>query len=274
LGDFFAGALDPLEPVRPVAYGPIMGVVEQDPGDDGDVEVFERIPWESLERQADHRWIVYLVAAALVAGAVGLSLGRQGLPSPDAAAPPAPAPPLNPAPPLTTAASVTTAAPARDLATSPGPAAGPPSAGGDGLPPAEADLMALADAPLELTAAAVAEWFVTDFFTRRGGEGGRSFVEWAGVVAFRWEAPTRAALTVGVVRLAAKEADEYRRVDPEAWNVVLELDGDGWRVVDGPVAVPGGFLPEVAAAGAGPVSEWVDGAGLRWQVRGEATEVP
>jgi hypothetical protein len=240
-----------------------MGVADdRDPDrvDDTDVEVFERIPWESLENGGDRRWVAYLVAGALVLGAVGVSLGRQAVPTP--------------APVVPTAESTIPALGSSDgaAATSPAPAPSSTSApvteeGGW----AEADLMALAEAPVELTGASVAEWFVTDHFTRDGDDGGRSFVEWAGVVAFSWLDVDRATATVAMVRLAAEGTGEYRRLPPEAWEVVLALDEDGWAVVDGPMMAEGGSprieISTTDEARATVESRWVDGAGLEWPVR-------
>ena len=237
---------------------------ERERGDDTEVEVFERIPWESLERAGgDRRWIAYLVTGVLVLGAVGVSLGRQITPvstSVDSTVPPAVA--------------------------SSQPVAGPP-AGGVSLPPAgtttvpetglwsEADLMALADAPVEVTAASVAEWFIRDHFTRDGDDGERSFVEWVGTVGFTWTDPARAAVTVALVRLASEGEAEYRRLDPEGWEVHLELDEEGWMVVDGPFMAEGG-RPRVVMSAPGSTetaeSEWIDGAGLTWTVRERSDE--
>lgn len=248
-----------------------MGVVDdRDPDrvDDTDVEVFERIPWESLEKAAgDRRWIAYLVAGALVLGAVGVSLGRQSAP---AAAPPMPSA-LSTLPGLGAAEATSTTG-----TVLPPSSTSVPEPEGDGW--AEADLMALADVPVEVTGAAVAEWFVTDHFTRDGADGGRSFVEWAGVVAFSWLDMDRATATVAVVRLAAEEDGDYRRLDPEAWEVVLALDEEGWAVVDGPATAAGGRLrvaiPAAGDSGVSTPSRWVDEAGLEWSVRERNDEAP
>lgn len=245
-------------------YVPAMEVVDNRDEDrvaDTDVEVFERIPWEALEgADGNRRWIAYTVAVALVIGAVGVSLGRQT------------APPPAPVGPDTTLAVTDTAVPASTLAVpAPAPPAPPITEPGSG-PWEEADLMALADTPVEVTGAAVAEWFVTDHFTRDGADG-RSFVEWAGVVGFDWFDLGRAAATVAVSRLAAAEGGDYQRLEPEAWVVLLALDEEGWAVVDGPIvaeaALPRVELPASAEAGATVESRWIDAAGLEWAVREE-----
>ena len=249
-------------------YVPAMGVVDnrdQDGSKDTDVEVFERIPWEALEgADGNRRWVAYTVAAALVIGAVGVSLGRQGAP--------APVPPLP-----TTMPSVTYAAvPVSTVAVAtPTPSVPPATEPGSGRW-AEADLMALADTPVEVTAASVAEWFVTDHFTRDGTDG-RSFVEWAGVVGFEWLDLDRATATVAVTRLAAAGGDDYQRLEPEAWTVVLAMDEEGWAVVDGPIVaetlLPRVEIPASDESGSAAVSRWIDAAGLEWTVR-EGGAVP
>ena len=72
--------------------------------DERDVEIFERIPWESLEKPQDRRWVVYLLAAGLVMGAVGVTVGRGMTPS---SAPEPTAPVSVSAPPVTEAVSPT-----------------------------------------------------------------------------------------------------------------------------------------------------------------------
>jgi hypothetical protein len=241
-----------------------MGVADdRDPDrvDDTDVEVFERIPWESLENGGgDRRWVAYLVAGALVLGAVGVSLGRQAVPTP--------APVIPSAEPTLPALGISDATAATSPAPAPASTSAPVTEEGGW---AEADLMALAEAPVEVTGASVAEWFVTDHFTREGDDGGRSFVEWAGVVAFSWLDVDRATATVAMVRLATEGTGEYRRLPPEAWEVVLALDEDGWAVVDGPMMAEGGSprieISTTDEARATVESRWVDGAGLEWPVR-------
>lgn len=234
---------------------------EPERGEDTEVEVFERIPWESLERAGgDRRWIAYLMAGVLVLGAVGVSLGRQMTP--------APTPVGSTAPPTVPSSQPVAGPPTGDVSAPPTSTTTAPEAGLW----SEADLMALADSPVELTAAAVAEWFIRDHFTRDGADGGRSFVEWAGTVGFTWTDAARAAVTVALVRLAAEEEADYRRLDPEGWEVHLELDEEGWTVVDGPFMAEGG-LPRVvistpdSGSAETAESEWIDEAGLTWTVR-------
>lgn len=251
-------------------YVPAMGVVDNRDEDrvaDTDVEVFERIPWEALEgADGNRRWIAYTVAAALVIGAVGVSLGRQATPPPV---------PTTIAAVADGAAPVSTAPVSMVAVSTPSSPAPPATEPGSGRW-AEADLMALADTPVEVTGAAVAEWFVTDHFTRDGTEE-RSFVEWAGVVGFDWLDLDRAEATVAVARLAAAVGGDYQRLEPEAWSVVLALDEEGWAVVDGPIAAEAGLprveIPASDEAGGTVERRWIDDAGLEWTVR-EAEGAP
>lgn len=254
---------------------------ERDTDGDTDVEIFERIPWESLEKNPDRRWIAYLVAGALVLGAVGVSLGRQ-LTAGGTLDDPAPTTTTVAAPPSTNPAVRPTTVPDTIVANPGAPGAW-----------TEADLMALSDVPLELAAATTAEWFVVDYFTRDDPGEGRSFVDWAGALETAWVDPTTVDVTVAMRRLAAAPGAEYRRMAPEAWTVTVELGEEVWSVVEGPVeagpvelsvtipAIDAPVPAEVAATldgeevgGAVEVGgrwlaevEWVDAAGLSWWVR-------
>jgi len=249
--------------------------------EDHDVEVFERIPWESLEQNPNRRWIPYLVATAVVLGAVGVTIGR-GMITPPVEQP---------------TVLATTTAPMTD--SSAGPVVGATGSPDTTILPAqdsmwsEADLMALPEGAVETAAMAVAEWFIVEHFTREDGDEGRSFVEWARAGELTWMDPTTVDVTVLVRRLAAKGDDPYQRLPAEAWQVTTELDGDRWVVTHGPVqmapptldvAVPSldGRVPdELAVATEAPMLgaakidednwsvgvEWTDAAGLIWLVR-------
>ncbi|MFP3913302.1 MAG: hypothetical protein ACLFWM_00375 [Actinomycetota bacterium] len=225
--------------------------------DEHDVEVFERIPWESLEGKPDRRWVMYVAAGAVVLGAVGVSFGRQ------MAAPP-PTAPTSP----TASTSPTLASPPSSTV----PATIPPRAEQTHPTWTEADLMALPVESVERSAVAVAEWFVVDFFTRDDPGGDRSFVEWARAWELEWLASDRMHVTVVVRRLAASGEEPYQRLEAEAWEVEVELGEDGgWAVAQGPSRAD---PPELVAlqpdhendqeASAG--EEWVDPAGLTWSV--------
>lgn len=211
-----------------------------------DVEVFERIPWESLEAKSDRRWMAYALAVVIVLGAVGVSLGRQ------MAAPPEPVPTTT-APVSTTPETV---APATTVEVAAAP--GPPTTW------SEADLMALPAETIETTAMAVAEWFVVDFFTRDDPEDDRSFVEWARAWQMEWETPTSARVTVLVRRLGATADEPYHRLGAEAWDVELELDEEDWSVASGPAR---GETPELVVRDTDAIGgEWTDEAGVTWRI--------
>lgn len=263
---------------NPLEAGPAAPYVRSVDSDEGDVEIFERIPWDALERPQERRWIVYLVAAAVVMGAIGVSVGR-GIPV---------------GPPSTTVSSVTSPAPEP---TSPPDVTVPLEAAPE-IPTTwtEADLMAVPAETLEDSAAVMAEWFIVDYFTRDGGTsdaGGRSFVEWAAVVDRTWVSNSVMELTVVVRRLAAEGDDTYQRIPVEGWLVTAELGDEGWVVVQGPVAItapdpavdlvpldgpapaevvsPGG---DETVRGAAEIDdgwivevEWTDPAGLDWVIR-------
>src|SRR5690606_15799183 len=167
--------------------------------DERDVEVFERIPWESLQTKPDRRWIVYLTSGVLVLGAIGVSVGRQM---------------AGPTPP----AMSTPSAPAATTMAVPPPVTEPPPTTST-TPPlwSEADLMALPAATLEIPALARAEWFVSDYFTRDGEEE-RSFVEWVRAESIEWVAESTAEVSVLVRRLAASGDDPYTRLPTELWR--------------------------------------------------------
>ncbi len=272
---FWSPAVDPLEPGPDGSY---VRAVEE-PREEHDVEVFERIPWEALEKSGpDHRWLAYLVAMVVVLGAVGISIGRGMAPSPVTS-------------PAVTQAPTATIPVASDVHEAPAPE--PTAAPNQASVLSEADLMALPGDSLEAGAAAVAEWFVVDHFTREDGDGGRSFVDWARAGELTWLGATTIDVTVLIRRLAASGDDAYQRLPAEAWRVTTELIDDHWVVIHGPtpaqaptldvsLPAPEGDVPDRVASsvedgtitGAAQVEgrwsvelQWTDDAGLTWTVR-------
>lgn len=261
--------------MKPDGWPRRFGRVEHE---DRDTEIFERIPWESLEKGSQRRWWVYLGAAALFMGGIGISIGRG------TASPVAPAP-----------ADTTQVVPIAEEEVAPPPSIITSTTMATSGTWAEADLMAAPVPGLETSAASLAEWFVVDHFTRDGssGEEGRSFVDWAGPIAFEWVESGGAEVTVLIRRLATPGEGSYQRLPDEAWKVVLSLDDTGWKVVDGPYSaqpadsvvdidpldssVPdqvgelAGDEPVTGASRIGPdwviEVDWVDDAGLSWPVR-------
>jgi hypothetical protein len=253
--------------------------------DDRDTEIFERIPWEALEKNAgERRWWVYLAAAALFMGGLGVTIGRSTV---------SPAEPLRPDPPqspmiIESPEPTTSSVPSPSTTT----IAAEETTEGTW---AEADLMAAPVPALETAAASLAEWFIVDFFTRdgTGDEEGRSFVDWAGPIGLKWLDDARAEVTVLIRRLAAPGEGPYERLADEAWRIVLTLADAGWKVTDGPfpaqppdavVALEelGSDVPdrvqELASdqtvRAASPMGsdwlvevDWTDVAGLHWPIR-------
>jgi hypothetical protein len=247
----FIGPLDgPLEAPSPPSYGP--GVDQSD----RDVEIFERIPWDSLGPAPDRRWWAYVVAAAIVMGALGVSVGRSwsDSPAPIASTAPTTAPPIQTS--ITTAPAETAERP-RETVPVPSTTSSLWS---------EADLMAVPEERLLQSAAGTATRFVVDHFTRDedGDGGGRSFVEWAEAIETTWTGADAVTVTVVVRRLAAADDDAYRRVPDEAWEVDLRLEEARWAVVGGPA---GALAPDlVVDLAESEWDEWTDVVGLTWQV--------
>lgn len=218
-----------------------------------DVEVFERIPWESLEEKTDRRWMAYALAGVVVLGAVGVSLGRQMSAGPE------------PVPTTAGPVSITLESEAVAPATTAGVAAAPSPA----TTWSEADLMALPAETIETAAMAMAEWYVVDFFTRDDPQGDRSFVEWARASQVEWETPISARVTVLVRRLAAIAEEPYHRLEAEAWVVEMELDEEAWSVASGPFPgeTPDLVLRSPDADGDRNAGEWTDDAGVTWPIQ-------
>lgn len=237
-------------PLKPTAGARTFRMVD----DEHDVEVFERIPWDSLPTGQDRRWLAYLVSAVVVVAAVGVSIGRSTA-----------------SPPVTTPTTVSPSTAVTPIV------AAPPETVSVATTPAatwsEADLMALPAPTLEVSAAALAEWFVVDHFTRGDGDAGRSFVEWAETWEVEWSGATSVDVTVLMRRLAALGDDPYQRIPAEAWLVTAELTDEGWGVVAGPRPTP---VPEVSMSSleTGPTRTWTDGAGLEWDVGSETSPAP
>lgn len=282
-------AFNPLEPIFPHLYVPGVDLRESD--DDGDVEVFERIPWDSLKPPPDRRWLAYLAALGIVLAAVGVSIGRGMSPG------------MNPPVATSIPAAVTTLVPLAEFAEPTAPLPEDQSTVVDmelsGVW-SEADLMAVPFSNLEASAATLAEWFIVDWFTRDGTAGsidGRSFVEWSGVSKVEWLAASRVEVTVVVRRLAAVDDEPYTRLAAEAWVVNATIDGDEWLIDEGPVLAPtpqmvfeispldeevpqhlvssiGGDPTTATRVGDGWLVEldWVDPAGLTWSVRQRITD--
>jgi hypothetical protein len=184
--------------------------------------------------------VVYLAAGAIAAAALGALVVRSVGPAPDLPAAAAPA--------LVTAPTATTLPP---------------------LPREEevlthADLLAVTPGRGEMSAAARAEWFVTDYFSTGGAPGTHqlvldalpegvvvpadttsdlsSYVEWVATARIEAIGDQRFRSTV-LFRVLTSRVESYLRLPVQAVDVVVEVDGSGAsRVVDlpMPVEIPSG----------------------------------
>ena len=134
-----------------------MGVESQSGSGEERAEVYERIPWELLDRKQgpDRQRMLFAVAGAIVLGAVAYSFMANRPPEPlavDAVV----------AVPTTSAAAVPVPAPVPAAPLAPGPTAP--------MVVAEADLYAVDPERLVDRAIGLAEWFVAEYFTEDGSD--------------------------------------------------------------------------------------------------------
>ncbi|MGH8951872.1 MAG: hypothetical protein ACRDX9_10630, partial [Acidimicrobiia bacterium] len=125
-------------------------------------EVYERIPWETLEeKKGDRQWLMFGLAGAIVLGALAYSFMSN-----------------RPAPVPVDTTTVTTPGVAEEapspVTTAPPVPALPPTASTVPVVTAEADLYAVHPERVIDKVAAHAEWFVTEFLTVDGSEEGRA----------------------------------------------------------------------------------------------------
>ncbi len=209
-------------------------------------EVYERIPWETLEeKKPDRQWMMMAVAGAVVLGALAYSfMSNRTAPLPVTSTVPV--------------ASATTLAPV-DPAVDPAPAAPPPVAGTTPVVTAEADLYAVHPERVIDRAVAHAEWFVAEYLTVDGTEEGRAtltsllpagvplpsaaegtrvFVEWVRATGVEETGQLTYRVTVLARSLAAAGATEYVRQPPLQVEVDVSVAGDIPQVVMAPRVAP------------------------------------
>jgi hypothetical protein len=209
-------------------------------------EVFERIPWETLEeKKPDRQWIMLAVAGAIVLGALAYTWTSSR------AAPPTMS---------TTAATVPTTVPA--VAAAPPVAAVPAQATSSVPAPvvtAEADLYAVHPERAIDRAIAHAEWFVAEYLTVDGSEesqatigallpvgvpspvateGTRVFVEWVRAMEVEEIGDLTYRVTVLARSLAAEPGSDYVRQPPFGLEVDVSVAGDSAQVVAAPRVAP------------------------------------
>jgi hypothetical protein len=211
-------------------------------------EVYERIPWETLEeKKSDRQWLMLGVAGAIVLGALAYSFMSNRPPT------------------VAVATTLGVAAPSVPPATTAVPApALPPTASTSPVVTAEADLYAVHPERAIDRVAAHAEWFVAEYLTVDGSEEGRAaltalmpagvplpaaaegtrvFVEWVRASAIEEIAPLTYRVTVLARSLAAESDAVYRRQAPLELAVDVSLAGGSPQVVQ---------PPEVRSAPTGP----------------------
>lgn len=194
-------------------------------------EIYDRIPWETLEPAgASRQWLVYAAAAALVLGALAYSFTRNQSPTPASQAAEPAATSTIPATTATTAAAPT------------------PSTAADTVVVAEADLFAVDPERLIDLAAAHAEWFAVEYVSFDGDvesgsvleallplgtplpqapDGIQVFVDWAGATAVAQTGPSTFDVDVVVRSLVARDDSAFTRQPPQHLMVPIELDGEG-----------------------------------------------
>ena len=204
-------------------------------------EVYERIPWETLERKGgDRQWWMIAVAGAIVLGALAYSFMSNR--------------PISvPTQPVEATATTVAALPVATVAP-------PPVADLSGpTVVAEADLYAVDPERLIDQATAHAEWFVAEFIGVDGSEESqatlasllpagipppaapestRVFVEWVRAVSVEELAPLHYRVGVLVRSLVAQGEEAYRRVPPMLATVEVMVAEDGARVVLPPTLTP------------------------------------
>lgn len=196
-------------------------------------EIYERIPWETLEKKGnDRQWLLYAVAGAVVLGALAYSFMRNQ---------PVPVPPPAIAAATSVPATTTTAVPA---APQPATVASP-------LVVAEADLYAVDPERLLEQAATHAEWFAVEFLSFDGSdqssetltallpadvplptapEGTQVFVDWARAAAVTQTGPASFDVEVLVRSLVATDEEGFRRQPARSLSVSVVMDEEGPRV--------------------------------------------
>ncbi len=210
-------------------------------------EVYERIPWETLEkRSGDRQWMVYAVAGAVVLGALAFSFARN---APSAAAPVIEAAPSTTVP---TAASLPAATAPAAQAVSP-------------MVVAEADLYAVEPERLVDLVSAQAEWFAIEYMSVDGIEEGRRalesllpsgaplpeppegvqvFVDWVETMRVSQSGPTTYDVGVIVRSLSSSDGTGFTRRPATMVTVEVEVTAEGdARVIGLPVLSEASMAP-------------------------------
>ena len=224
-------AHNPLEPSDPPPYGRDMEPERE--------EIYERIPWETLQQNGhDRNWIVYVVAGAVALGALGYSFMRN-----------------QPTPPAPIESSVETTVPVTttpEAGVPPAPVSPPTVA--SPVVVTEADLYAVDQGFLLQKAASHAEWFAVEFVSVDGDEksgevlasllppgsplpesdpGTQVFVDWAGAQEVVQSGATSFEVRVLVRSLVSHDGGLFTRVPPLLLDIPVEFGDSGLPVIAG-----------------------------------------
>lgn len=219
-------------------------------------EVYERIPWETLDRpRADRQWLMLAVAGAVAVGALAFSFMRGQ---------PVAAPPLDTTAPVAPA----TAPPVAE--TTMIPAAAAP------MVMAEEDLFAVDIDHLAELAASHAEWFAVEYLSVDGSdqsrqalaglmpagvplpeapEGKQVFVDWAGARSVEEAGPLTFLVEVVVRSLVASGDGIFTRQPATLLEIEVAVGEDGIARVLMPPKVLGLPQPAPAQVAFAPVPE-------------------
>ena len=203
-------------------------------------EVYERIPWETLEKKStDKQWVLMAVAGSAVLGALVFSVVSSRPPQ------------IQPIPPSTVASAVPLPQVLPPVAIAPQPTSP--------ILVADADLYAVDPERWLDRATAHAEWFVAEYFTVDGSPASAEilgrllpagmpnwdapettsvFVEWVRTLNAAEVAPFRYRVEVLVRSLVADGDNSYLRQAPIVATVEVAVDEKGPRILMPPEVRP------------------------------------
>lgn len=206
-------------------------------------EVYERIPWETLEKKGgDRQWLVYAVAGAVTLGALAYSFTRNQPSAPVAVVTPS----------TLVGAEPTDASVAPDIASAPASVPDP-------VVVTEADLFAVDPERLIDRVAAHAEWLAVEFVGRDSSDQSRQtlmsllpsgielpettpgtqvFVDWVAASEITQTGPSGYVVEVLVRSLLSTDGSGFVRQSPQQLTVAVSIDETGEPMITA--------LPEVA----------------------------
>jgi hypothetical protein len=222
-------------------------------------EIYERIPWETLQNpKSDRQTLIIGLAVAVAAGALVYSFVSNRS--------------AHDVVPVSGESSTVTAPMTAPSTAAPfGPAAPlPPATAPESI--AEADLYAISPAVLADAAVAHAEWFVYEYLTVDGSgenptlrellpediplpvapEGALVFVEWVKSLSAHEVEPGVFSVNVLAHYMVAEDGQDYRRVEPEVITVTVAMSEAGPQIASAPSVGPVVVEP-IASSGLGAV---------------------